>query len=113
MKEYYQVSSKTIKHHLKSPWMWKEKAQGYYFCSDPDCDVVYFGQDKSELRTQVGLKEPSENGLVCYCYGVTKKDAVNAPHIRQFVVQETKNKGCACESKNPSGKCCLASFPKQ
>lgn len=117
-KEYGQVSSTTIKHHINAPWSWVEKDQGYYFCSDPDCSVVYFGQDnsvieKAQVRTEVGVKEKSENALVCYCYGVAKSEAQNNPLTRQFVIEETKQQRCACETKNPSGKCCLPDFPKQ
>jgi len=60
-KEYSIVSSTTIRHHLKEPWNWKANDQAYYFCSDPKCEVVYFGEDdsiiiKSALRTRVGIK---------------------------------------------------------
>ena len=117
-KKYGQVSSATIKHHIKAPWNWDEKNQGYYFCPDPDCSVVYFGQDntvieKASVRTVVGVKEKSPNALVCYCYGVTKSEAENNPQVRQFVIEETKRQECACEARNPSGKCCLADFPKE
>lgn len=112
------VSPKTIKHHIKEPWSWNEKHQGYYFCSDPDCSVVYFGQDDSVIekklvRTEIGVKENSENALVCYCFGVTKAQATISALARQFVLEETKQKECACETRNPSGKCCLSDFPKQ
>lgn len=117
-KEYGMVSPKTIKHHIKEPWSWNEKHQGYYFCSDPDCSVVYFGQDDSVIekklvRTEIGVKENSENALVCYCFGVTKAQATISALARQFVLEETKQKECACETRNPSGKCCLSDFPKQ
>ena len=117
-KEYSLVSSSTIKKHIKDPWLWNEELQGYYFCSDPNCEVVYFGQDdsimnKESMRTKVGIKEKNENAILCYCYGVTKAEAKNNPNIRSFVVQETQKQQCACESRNPSGKCCLAYFPKK
>jgi len=28
-----------------TPWMGQPVEQGYYFCNDPECDVVYFAQD--------------------------------------------------------------------
>ncbi|RRC99362.1 putative iron-sulfur cluster-binding metallochaperone [Amphritea balenae] len=117
-KEFSQVSPATIKHHLKTPWLWQSKDQGYYFCSDPGCEVVYFGQDnsvikKAELRTRVGIKEASNDALVCYCYGVTRAEAENNPLIREFVVEETRQQRCACESRNPSGRCCLTDFPNR
>lgn len=116
-KKFGLVSPTTIKHHIKAPWSWQKKDQGYYFCSDPDCPVVYFGQDnsvieKSAIRTSVGLKDKSDDALVCYCFGVTKADAINNPLTREFVLNETKLKQCTCKTKNPSGKCCLSEFPK-
>jgi hypothetical protein len=117
-KLYGQVSLSTIKHHIKNPWLRGFTGQKYYFCSDPDCNVVYFGQDNSviettEVRTKVGIKEKSEKAIICYCYGISKSDAKSNPLIRSFVIGETKEQRCACESRNPSGKCCLSSFPKQ
>ena len=117
-KKYAQVSTKTIKHHLKFPWSWLQKKQAYYFCTDQDCSVVYFGQDnsvidKTSIRLEVGIKEQSDNTLVCYCFGVTKAEARNNKAIRQFVIEQTKLKQCACETRNPSGKCCLANFPNK
>lgn len=117
-KAYGLVSSTTIKHHVKAPWAWTEKNQGYYFCSDPDCAVVYFGQDnsvieKAAVRTAVGIKEKSTDALVCYCYGVTKADAESNPQVRDFVIRETGRQQCACETRNPSGRCCLVDFPKE
>ena len=115
-KPYSGVSPTTILHHINEPWHWATKQQGYYFCSDPDCDVVYYGQDdslilKSELRTTVGVKEKSDESLVCYCFGVTKSKASNEL-IKSFVINSTKEKTCACSTRNPSGKCCLKDFPK-
>ena len=115
-KAYGLVSAVTIRHHIKAPWQWQARDQGYYFCSDPDCPVVYFGQDgsvieKRSVRTQIGVKDKSDNALVCYCYGVTKSEAQSNPLVRQFVMEQTKQRQCACETRNPSGKCCLADFP--
>jgi len=115
-KTYSGVSSTTILHHVNEPWQWAGKQQGYYFCTDPDCNVVYYGQDgslilKSELRTTVGVKEKSDESLVCYCFGVTKSKA-NNEKVKNFVIIRTKEKACACSTHNPSGKCCLKDFPK-
>ena len=32
--------------------------------------------------------------------------------IKDFVIKSTKEKTCACTTRNPSGKCCLKDFPK-
>jgi hypothetical protein len=116
-KEYSEVSEKTIMHHISQPWRWKSKKQSYYFCDDPECNVVYFGQDgsiieKSDIRTPVGVKEESGNSLLCYCFGVTTGDALNNPGLKAFVINNTKAHVCECEVRNPSGKCCLKEFPE-
>lgn len=116
-KEYASVSMMTVKHHIKEPWSWEKRDQGYYFCDDPECDVVYFGEDdevieQPGLRTSVGIKENRQNSILCYCFGVTLAEATNNPEIRNFVLEETKGKTCACETRNPSGRCCLKHFPK-
>ena len=113
-KLYKSVSPATILHHINEPWNWQSKQQGYYFCDDPDCEVVYFGEDdsvinKSSLRTEVGIKESSASALICYCFGISKAES-SSPEIKDFVIANTKNKTCACETLNPSGRCCLKDF---
>lgn len=114
--EYPRVSIKTILHHIAKPWERNLQEQGYYFCDDPDCDTVYFGQDDSviqntELKLQVGTKEQSLDSLVCYCFGVTKSDAIRMPMIKEYVTTKTREGMCSCETSNPSGRCCLKDFP--
>ena len=115
-KEYKSVAMKTILHHINSPWKWAEKDQGYYFCDDPNCDVVYFGEDDSvitrdEIRTVVGIKERHPDALTCYCFGVSSLEAQRHPAIRDFIVSKTKAGVCSCDTSNPSGRCCLRDFP--
>jgi hypothetical protein len=107
----------TILHHIKDPWNWNHAEQNYYFCSDPECDVVYFGEDgstvkKCDLRTPVGIKEKSGSAIICYCFGVTRDEAGRSTQAMEFVVEKTKEHACACKTRNPSGKCCLKDFPK-
>ena len=113
-KSYKSVSSTTILHHINEPWNWKNKEQGYYFCDDPECEVVYFGEDdsiikKASLRTEVGVKENKTNSLICYCFGVSKAASLSE-EIKEFVIKSTKDKICACTTRNPSGRCCLKNF---
>lgn len=113
-----EVSCRTIVHHIAHAWQWESSGQCYYFCDVPDCELVYFGDDdsvvlKSQLRTQVGIKEASADTLLCYCFGVSKADARNDPGIRDFVAAQTKLGLCSCATSNPSGRCCLKDFPRQ
>lgn len=117
-KEYGSVGVKTILHHLIAPWKKLLSSEIYYYCTDKDCDVVYFGQDdsvisKSELRTKVGIKEKEPDRTVCYCFGVSYSAAKANTIAVNFVKEKTKNSLCSCETSNPSGRCCLKDFPKQ
>ena len=112
-----EVSDKTISHHIKQSWLWKDAGVRYFFCGDPECEIVYFGEDgsvinKNQLRTKVGVKESSDETLACYCFGVTKADALADDTIREYVKFQTKHAQCSCEVSNPSGRCCLKDFPR-
>jgi hypothetical protein len=115
--ECSEVSRRTILHHIKDSWQWPGTATNYYFCDAPGCDVVYFGNDgsiitKSQLRTLVGAKEASSDAYLCYCFGVTKADLARNQGIRDYVVAQTRLGQCACDTANPSGRCCLKDFPR-
>ena len=115
--ESAEVSVRTIAHHLKDAWLWQVSGHRYFFCDDPACEVVYFGDDgstilKSQLRTSVGSKERSDHGLLCYCFGVTAADFCANPATKDFVIAQTKAGLCSCVTSNPSGRCCLKDFPQ-
>lgn len=112
-----EVATATVLHHLARPWEWDDRGRSYFFCDDPDCAVVYFSDDgqvigKSSLRTEIGQKSHSPEALVCYCFGVSQADAQQNPAVRDFVIEQTRLGRCACESRNPSGRCCLKDFPR-
>ena len=59
-KNYSEVSLNTILKHIKKPWNRNLIEQKYYFCDDPECDVIYFGKGntvfkQSNLKTKVGI----------------------------------------------------------
>lgn len=114
-KEYSEVSARTIAHHIQESWSWTPTATRYFFCDDPDCDVVYFGDDGSTIvtsRTRIGVKKKADDSLLCYCFGVRNSDFQHNPAIKDFVKDQTKAGLCSCETSNPSGRCCLKDFPK-
>ena len=92
----------------------------YYFCEAADCDVVYFAFDaeapmfrRGDLLVRVGSKEIGDPIPVCYCFGFTRKDIqkeiteTGDSTVANRISAEVKAGNCACEVKNPSGKCCL------
>jgi len=114
---YPTVAEKTMLHHLRRPWNANIRNQRYYYCDDPDCAVVYFGEDDetisfAELRTAVGTKWRDKGGIICYCFGVSKGEAASDPRIKAYVVNQTKLGKCACEVRNPYGRCCLRDFSR-
>ena len=92
----------------------------YYFCEGPGCDVVYFPSNlqapifrRVDLLVRVGAKETESPIPLCYCFGFTRKDIQDEiaekgrSTIADRITAEVKAGNCACEVKNPSGKCCL------
>ena len=88
-------------------------ARAYRFCETPICSVVYYSVDGSRIereavRVPVHQKDEASDVPLCYCFGITRarlareRDAVVA-----FVNGEVKTGRCACDVKNPSGRCCL------
>lgn len=117
------VELRTVLHHLKHPYANRPTTQGYYFCDNQECDVVYFGQDGSvitrhAIRSEVGQKSRSPDRIICYCFGIIEKevlDQMNQQPIssaKEFVIEQTRLHNCACDVRNPSGRCCLKDFPK-
>lgn len=80
-----------------------------YFAVDPQAPV--FRRD--DLLVRVGAKEEADPIPVCYCFGFTRKDIANeiaatgGSTVADRITVQVKAGNCACEVKNPSGKCCL------
>ena len=92
----------------------------YYFCDAPDCEVVYFALDaeaprfrREDLVVRVGAKEAVDPVPLCYCFGFTRRDvsdeirSTGKSTVAMRIAAEVEAGRCACEMKNPSGKCCL------
>ena len=91
-----------------------------YFCEASGCDAVYFPLDtqaplfrREDLVLRVGAKEIEDPRLVCYCFGFTRQDiwdeirSTGKSTVATRITAEVEAGRCACEVKNPSGKCCL------
>lgn len=91
----------------------------YRFCETPDCEIVYYGAPgvapyrKEDLATRVGVKETDDPIPVCYCFSFTEREVIEdaiahrRSTIRDYIKQKVRDGECACETKNPSGRCCL------
>ncbi len=109
------VGIQTVINHLKLPWRPKLKEQTYCFCSDPKCDVIYFGEDgclftQNEIQTPVGQKRLDDERTLCYCFHIKASDYRNNVELKTYVLEQTKAGLCSCDIQNPSGKCCFKDF---
>jgi len=112
----FPVDTQTMLHQIRFPDNQHIADDDYAFCSNHDCMIGYFSSsdtvEKSRLRTfQLG-REP----MLCHCFDISEavyRSALadgTAAAIKTFVIAQTKKSLCACESRNPSGRCCLADF---
>src|SRR5260221_5178459 len=92
----------------------------YYFCYSSVCEVVYFDLEagaprfcREDLVVRVGAKETADPIPICYCFGFTRQDiwdeirSTGKSTVAKRITAEVEAGRCACEVKNPSGKCCL------
>lgn len=90
----------------------------YGFCSSKDCTTGYFSSSAVIPKTQLRAFQPGQQPMLCHCFDISEsiyRSALadgTATAMKAFVVQQTKEGLCACESRNPSGRCCLANFKK-
>ena len=114
-----QVDTLTVKSLLRQLPLGMPDTQ-YYFCEAHDCDVVYFTLDAhapvfrcADLLVRVGAKATADPIPICYCFGLSKKDiedeirSTGKSTVAERITEEVEADRCACEVKNPSGKCCL------
>ena len=90
----------------------------WFFCSLPDCEVVYFTHDgqtleKNALNVRVGLKEREAPQPVCYCFGHTVEsireeiEKTGRSTVGASIREKVEAGVCSCEVLNPKGACCL------
>jgi len=100
----------------------------YYYCNEPDCDIVYFsGNSSSSFTTndvvvKVFSKDTGDDVNVCYCYGWTRGriktelEETGVSTAAMSIAKLVKAGTCTCDLRNPKGECCLGdvnTFVKQ
>jgi len=118
------VSRKTVLLMLKPELLEQAMTATYSFCSARDCPVVYFDEQGShrfttnDLRVTVGVKASQDPIPLCYCFGfdeshirdeISKTGKTTIPARISNLIREGL---CACDSRNPSGMCCLGEVNK-
>lgn len=109
---------------LKPPLLDRAPEGNWRFCAGADCRVVYFAEEgdvvftTGDLRLRVGLKEREDPIPLCYCFGFDEADVreeiacTGASAVPQKISAIVKQGLCACETRNPSGACCLGEVVK-
>jgi hypothetical protein len=90
----------------------------YRYCATPACPVVYYGAGglrltRGDLRVPVNAKDAGLDVPLCYCFDHTRRSiaaaitATGRSTASATITREIKAGHCACEARNPSGRCCL------
>ena len=72
----------------------------------------------ADMNVAPGFKSRSSEALVCYCFQYRRGDiaaelqATGRTSIADRIAAEVQADNCACEVRNPSGKCCLGEVHK-
>jgi hypothetical protein len=113
------VSRRTVLLMLKPHLLEQASTGTYRLCSVRDCPAVYFEEDgnrvfsTNDLRVIVGLKAKVDPIPVCYCFGfdeshlrdeIASTCSTTIPERISSLIREGL---CACDTRNPSGNCCL------
>lgn len=88
------------------------------FCETVDCPVVYFDAanrviHKPDIRVKVFQKETATARPVCYCFGYSVADVLDAVRddgsnrIVDEITDACRRGLDRCEETNPQGRCCL------
>ena len=107
----------TVKALLRPAALGRLSAPEHRFCPTAECPVVYFGMaevfDREDVVVPVFQKERAGQRTVCYCFAVTEADLrreiaeTGRSTATTVITQHVKAGRCACEVKNPQGRCCL------
>jgi len=111
-----EVPLKTVKNFLTGKALARlDPESPHYLCQDPACPVVYYGQEGvytlEEVRFPIYDKGAS---LICYCFDWTREGLAEAlsqgldPVLQ--VEEGVRAKRCACDQRNPRGRCCLSTL---
>ena len=112
----FSVSRQTMLHQIQFPDNQSMPKGDYAFCANRDCHTGYFSASDMIPKTSLRAFQSNQNAMLCHCFDVSESayraalQAGASEAIKAFVVQQTKEKLCACESRNPAGRCCLVSF---
>lgn len=89
--------------------------QPLFLCATPDCGLVYFGPEGARVPvTSLRLRPTWKGGdVLCFCFDHRQSELVAAlvagdgHDLSASIEARVKAGDCACELRNPTGRCCL------
>ncbi len=118
------VTVQTLKHWLAASLIPIVGEGPFYFCDTKDCEAVYFSGDhsilyaKEQIRDRIAFKETSGPATICYCFGVSKEMILEEiletgkSTFSTWIGKEVRQGNCACDVRNPAGRCCMGEVKK-
>ncbi|MBI5503758.1 MAG: (2Fe-2S)-binding protein [Deltaproteobacteria bacterium] len=89
----------------------------YRYCATEACPVVYYGRGgvvlgRQHVRVPVNAKDSGADVPLCYCFAHTRRSVAEKMDAREgptsaLIAREIEAGNCACELRNPTGRCCL------
>ncbi|MFA5803044.1 MAG: hypothetical protein WC879_00245 [Melioribacteraceae bacterium] len=113
------VQRRTTEHLLKAEKVGAIQKVQYYYCTNPECKVVYFSNEAvpyftvDDVKVKVFAKDRGDNVNVCYCFDWTRGrikqqiEETGKSTASMEIAREVKAGNCECDIKNPKGECCL------
>lgn len=113
------VARRTVLLTVKPEFLEEALIGTYRFCEARECPIVYFEEQGArtfkvdDLRITVGVKSSADLIPLCYCFGfdeshlrkeISQTGTTTIPERISHLIREGL---CACDVRNPSGKCCL------
>jgi hypothetical protein len=115
------VQLRTVKAMLQPTALRRIGREQHYYCTDARCAIVYFSESGArygvdDVAVALADKQPGPPRLVCYCFGYVEALPAVAnggaePEVLGAIRAHVKAGQCACDVKNPSGRCCLSAHP--
>jgi CopZ-like zinc binding protein len=85
--------------------------QGLRLCRTPDCSLVYYGDAGARIEaSSLALLPPFKGGdVLCFCFLHRLRDLDNgrSAAVVEEITERVRAGDCACDLRNPTGKCCL------
>ncbi len=91
--------------------------QQLFVCAAPDCSLIYYGAAGAHIAASALRLRPTWKGgdVLCFCFGhrlaeldggASSRDA-DGDDLVSRIERRVRAGDCACELRNPSGRCCL------